>query len=515
MIEAATERRLAGDWLGACAAANVDVTFDFNDVADRNGAKMAGELAGELAADLAGLAPDLLRWHLPRMPDDQDVLRPDLAIVLARYRNKTLFVRTPPSTVAAQRLTLAFGAEPGKHTWDWAGDRYLWDAGQADELRVHCDGGERTPFFQPDGTLAELPVADPGDRDPAGGAEWLAMLQDRGQVVEAFALAGIRLDHTTPEQPRWYRADPMSELAAQRLMLTRLVAEAQLRRKFRVPINSYWWLLVEAGRRGDLAARVVGPEDFKQVPELGMTPVFQLPDIELVRCGHLTPDQLHPLVRRSLFPARPEPTEPAEELLPPVRVRCQGGWHQVANRDGVLSGPHTEQERRREQALKALGGKMSGCFQARQSWADGSWLPKRLRAQRNEVFARLQHGDTAGVVALLDAGLDPHVKDGRKRTLLHQLHLVEHELLLPRLLDIGIDLHAADHDGRTALQVAVWERGSPELILELVAAGARLDVVDIRPATLSQLVKYSRRTDLDFLLEEINRLHPELAKENT
>ncbi|MFE2103348.1 ankyrin repeat domain-containing protein, partial [Streptomyces sp. NPDC059468] len=33
MIERATERRLAGDWRGACAAANVDVAFDPAEVA--------------------------------------------------------------------------------------------------------------------------------------------------------------------------------------------------------------------------------------------------------------------------------------------------------------------------------------------------------------------------------------------------------------------------------------------------------------------------------------------------
>ncbi|MEU6753470.1 hypothetical protein ABZ914_45215, partial [Spirillospora sp. NPDC046719] len=33
MIERAAERRLAGDWRGACAAANVDVDFDLADVA--------------------------------------------------------------------------------------------------------------------------------------------------------------------------------------------------------------------------------------------------------------------------------------------------------------------------------------------------------------------------------------------------------------------------------------------------------------------------------------------------
>ncbi|WP_442788371.1 hypothetical protein [Dactylosporangium sp. NBC_01737] len=51
-MQAATQRRLAGDWRGACAAAGVGVD--------------ASVLAAEprLLHDLRHLAPDLLRWHL-------------------------------------------------------------------------------------------------------------------------------------------------------------------------------------------------------------------------------------------------------------------------------------------------------------------------------------------------------------------------------------------------------------------------------------------------------------------
>src|SRR5439155_21069378 len=41
MIERATERRLAGDWQGACAAANGDVLFDLAEVADHCGHDVA------------------------------------------------------------------------------------------------------------------------------------------------------------------------------------------------------------------------------------------------------------------------------------------------------------------------------------------------------------------------------------------------------------------------------------------------------------------------------------------
>lgn len=62
MIERATASRLAGDWRGACAAADVDITFELSEVADHCG----DDVATALEDDLRHLAPDLLRWYLPR-----------------------------------------------------------------------------------------------------------------------------------------------------------------------------------------------------------------------------------------------------------------------------------------------------------------------------------------------------------------------------------------------------------------------------------------------------------------
>ncbi|WP_433444764.1 hypothetical protein [Nonomuraea sp. CA-141351] len=80
MIEAATERRLAGDVEGACAATGIDLDIDFAKVAEACGL----ETADVIADDLRHLAPDLPRWHMPR------VLHPPGAIwnwtgVLRRY----------------------------------------------------------------------------------------------------------------------------------------------------------------------------------------------------------------------------------------------------------------------------------------------------------------------------------------------------------------------------------------------------------------------------------------------
>src|SRR4051794_22376139 len=80
MIETATARRSVGDWAGACAAARVDVDLDLRAVARARGR----ELAARVRADLRHLAPDLLRWHLPRIGPD-GLLRPGLTVALARY----------------------------------------------------------------------------------------------------------------------------------------------------------------------------------------------------------------------------------------------------------------------------------------------------------------------------------------------------------------------------------------------------------------------------------------------
>src|SRR5690349_19352504 len=97
MIKVATGRRLAGDWAGACAAARVDVDLELRAVARLHGA----EIASRIRADLRHLAPDLLRWHLPRIAPD-GLLRPGLTISLAVYDPPGaaplhLVARTPPA----------------------------------------------------------------------------------------------------------------------------------------------------------------------------------------------------------------------------------------------------------------------------------------------------------------------------------------------------------------------------------------------------------------------------------
>jgi hypothetical protein len=167
---------------------------------------------------------------------------------------------------------------------------------------------------------------------------------------------------------------------------------------------------------------------------------------------------------------------PPDGPLPaPVRLRCRGEWHEVSSVGGRLQIQHTPVEEQRERSLVALGGTAAGCFAVQRAWTSGEgWLPRGLRDQRRELFNRVLHGDTPGVLRLLDAGLDPRVRDVRRFTLLHVLHYLDWQVLLPRLLADGLDLEAVDYQKRTPLHIA-RQKGPADLVGALVAAGARTD----------------------------------------
>ncbi|HXT92384.1 MAG TPA: ankyrin repeat domain-containing protein [Trebonia sp.] len=531
MIEQATERRLAGDWRGACAAARVDVDFDLTGLAQQHGA----ETAASLEEDLWHFAPDLLRWHLPRWLRGRTTQRPNQCVILGGGDGRYLYATTSAMIDGPQRLTLSFGAINSKqYSWkhsqvqDWRFARHLWDARHADELLRHC-GGIRAPFRNVDGTprtADQLPTRDPGTGDPVGHTEWITLLYDRGNIAEAFAASGITLDDTPP-QARFYSPPPLLDVLTRNpLALTRL--EAVVRRLAKAGLGDHF--LVRIQNRGDrLAPLLLKPNTGTPGLTLrvgqwdsldGMYPIPEaswrrLPDLDLLRFGDIAPDELHPLIGASLFPERPSqrtdgPLGPAVQPSAPVRVRCRGGWHWVQSRNGRLDIPHTEEEERRERAIRAFGGPVTGCFAAQQAWTSGAGrLPKALREQREELFARIQHGDTAEVLRLLDAGVDPHLRDGRQRTLLHVLHLLDHKLMLARLLGAGLDLEAQDHHQRTPLHVAVGE-GSVSLVHALLDAGARTDAVDHQDRSLASVIIQHKRKELRFLRDAVLRDHPHL-----
>lgn len=540
MIERATAHRLAGDWRAACAAAAVDPAFDLDDLRDRYGDRTADAVA----EDLRHLAPDLMRWHLPRLLGGRTTLATYRRIVLARYdalqhgdqpgdgrpyaNTLTFHIATTPMTEGPQRLSLRcapLGAESARGAEDWTRARHLWDARHTAELRErHTGGAARLPFFHADGTpltTGELPAEDPGSADPSARAEWAAVLHARGDTVGAFHAAGIELDTTQPEGVRsYYQATPAEVLARTGLDLGRLARECRRLaadgpvHAFRVPVHWRWHLLLETtgpGPDAPLRARSVERDAAATAPLLPEYVWKSQADLHLLRTGRLTVDALHPLVAAALFPqAAPASGPPGPEAPEPVRVRCRdGAWHEVRFQDGELSIPHTAEEVRREQALRAFGGAVAGCFAVRASVGTGaSRLPRALREQRRDLSLRAQHGDTPGVLALLDAGADPRQLLPNGRTLLHLLHLLDHEDLLPRLLAAGLDLEAADRTGRTPLMMAVTYGGSPELVRAFLAAGARIDVTDAMELSLAQVIRRYRREDLGFLRERVEEAFP-------
>ena len=265
--------------------------------------------------------------------------------------------------------------------------------------------------------------------------------------------------------------------------------------------------------------RAVDREEVKGRPILAEALWRRLPDLDLMRARGIAAEQLHPLVREALFPALPVPAAPAgppgPTLPEPVRIRCRGEWHEVAFRPGALPAmPHSDEEQQRERALRAFGAAVAGCFAREQTWTSGEGrLPKALRAQRNELFLRVQHAGSVAVLELLDAGVDPRVRDPRGRSLLHLLNLLDHEPLLPRLLAEGLDLEARDQRERTPLYVAVNDLGSKALVEALVAAGARLDAVDESDLSLAQIVRRYKRHDLAFLQKRVQAEHPGIGAE--
>ncbi|CAL9510821.1 hypothetical protein SUDANB121_03648 [Nocardiopsis dassonvillei] len=518
MIERATERRLAGDWHGACAAAGVDVAIDLSELRRRHGA----ETADAVREDLLHLVPDLLRWHFPRSPQTPSVPAPETTFELSRPggdRGPWLTARTLRGRAdSPQRivLDLRFVFRPGRRDHAdsmWSASRYLWDARHVHETRERWGGSaDRVPFLDPDGTPRSpdlLPTEDPGHTDPAARTEWIDGLYRSGRVAQALAAAGIVSDPgdfpegSVPAHPF---LSPV-RLAAE---FPRLTAAGGPRRTG-IRLGEEWsapWLEV----RGDAGRTRLGHLERTAAPLPLPEALWERPpDIDLVLAG-MSPDHLHPLVREALAPARPPadgPVGPPPGPPPaPVRVRCRGEWHTVVPTGGRFVVPHEDAEVAREAAMHALGGSVAGCFPVVRAWTTGRGrLPKALRLLRADLFERIRNGDTDAVLAYLDAGGDPGIRSGEGNTLLHRLHLLDHEALVSRprdagdrdgsappapapapaprpeggvpllraLLDAGLDLDAVNRNGFTPLGLAAHSRGGVPLLRALLDAGARTE----------------------------------------
>ncbi|WP_433048924.1 ankyrin repeat domain-containing protein [Dactylosporangium sp. CS-033363] len=431
MIEEATAARLAGDWRAACAAAGVLIGAD------------AAALE-PYADDLRHLAPDLLRWHLPRYPaSGETTLEPRALVVLARRAGSLLAVATPRVALSTQRVTLVVAGSVDEdryhRTFDWTAARHLWDAREADRLLTRTLGPDAAA------TLA---------------------LQDAGRPREAWALAGV--DVPEPPARAWglgtLDADPAVLVAAARALGTPSAL---------IPL-SFSDLRLHVHNGGPARAEWVNAQS-QGLYALPLPPFLRPVDLHLVRLGLLSPADLHPLIGPLLEPYATPAKAPRAGAA--VRVRCGGEWHELGWEHGRMRMPHTDAERRREEALRALGGEVHGCFAAEQGWTVRSVrLPRHLDEQRRDLLLRMLHGDLAGVTARLDAGLHPGVRDPHGRSLLHLLPCVDWRPgwpeLLRRLLDAGLPIDDRDHTGRTPLHAAVRDDGSAELIRALLAAGA-------------------------------------------
>ncbi|MEO3751888.1 hypothetical protein [Streptomyces sp. B6B3] len=380
MIETATARRRAGDWAGACAAAAVDVDLNLRFVANRHGR----ELAARVRADLRRLAPDLLRWHLPRIAPD-GLLRPGLTLSLARYGGLGpdragavhLVVRTPPAWAnAGQRISLAVwdGSRAGtgacrpphprphrRYRLDL--HRHLWDADRSGELRSRSGA---------DPSSSEPAAAERVDPEAWGIPPGLPCAVDRWA-----AEAGILLATEGRDAGRvvvWLGA-------GRRLVLHVVNAPTAPR-------------IAAVARRGATSAAL---------PVLPDAATWMPPDLDLVRRGAIGPGRLHPLVAAALVPGHaPDAGSPRPDPAGGPRiVECRGAAHRIGVVDGVLVPlDHDPDELRREELLVALTGTPLPCLRViDEAHRRPDCLP--------DVRERLHHGDVAGALAVVEGLLGP------------------------------------------------------------------------------------------------------------
>jgi len=375
MIETATVRRRAGDWAGACAAAGVDIDLDLRSVARTRGR----ELAARVRADLRRLAPDLLRWHLPRIAPD-GLLRPGLTLTLTRYGDDAtgpphLVVRTPPAWAdGGQRISLALwdgthrdaGARRHPHPrpsrrFRLDLHRHLWDADRSGELRARS-GADRPPGDEP----AVIP--DLLDKVPEG----------RNCAVD-----------------RW---------AAEAAILLR--AEGRRTGTVTVRFGSRHRFVLAPDPVADTLRIAPAPTDGSAaaLPVLPDAATWVLPDLELLRTGAIDAGRLHPLVAAALVPEHPRPDGSVripDRAGRPHLVECRGALHRIGLVDGVLAPlDHDPDEIRREELLVALTGTPLPCLQAID---EAHRRPDCLTGVRE----RLIHGDTAGALTVVEGLLGP------------------------------------------------------------------------------------------------------------
>ncbi|WP_439029570.1 hypothetical protein [Gordonia terrae] len=388
MIENATAKRLSGDWSGACDAAGVDSDIDLAQIRRRHGP----DLAEWIENDLRHLAPDLLRWHLPRVTPTGR-LRPGLTIALARYAldrdirfaatgSVYLVARIPPAWAdAGQRFSLAVwdGRQPDPHPHPRPNRRFrldlhrhLWDVRHVDDLRRRS------------GAASSATRSSPGQ--PPGIPPGYALDRWAAEAAILRRADGCRTDRVR------------IRVGARRDLILR---DGQ-------PSEMYWATDIPADK---LIALSVLPDAATRT----------LPDLELLRCGAITPDRLHPLVATALAPEF-HPSRVGRAARPDDGVQiveCRGQPHRIGLADGVLSAlDHDRDEIRREEMLTAFTGTPLPCLQA----IDRAHRePDCLAGVRD----RLDFGDVEGALATVEEllGPDADLRDGPLRDELERFRI--------------------------------------------------------------------------------------------
>ncbi|MEU2746817.1 hypothetical protein ABZ613_11055 [Streptomyces collinus] len=373
MIETATARRRAGDWAGACAAANFDVDLQPRLLARRHGR----EFAARLRADLRHLAPDLLRWHMPRIAPD-GLLRPGLTITLARYGTTGpgalhLVVRTPPAWAdAGQRISLA-----------------LWDASRAREAHRHH------------------PHPRPSRRFRLDLHRHLWDARRAGELRARSGEGGAYPDPAGPPQPGLRCAVDRWEAEAEIL----LRAERRSGGKVSVRLGARHRVVLEVSDGGARTAMSYARAPDASLPVLPDAATWVLPDLELLRAGAIDAGRLHPLVASALGAGRPGGPGVPRRAGDPRVVECRGARHRIGLVDGALAAlDHDPEEIRREELLAAFGGPPLPCLRAVD---EAHRRPDCLPGVRE----RLHHGDIAGALAAVESLLGPEavLRDGPLR----------------------------------------------------------------------------------------------------
>jgi hypothetical protein len=139
------------------------------------------------------------------------------------------------------------------------------------------------------------------------------------------------------------------------------------------------------------------------LPVLPDAATWVLPDLDLIRTGSIEADRLHPLVASALVPDH-SPTGPSrtpDRAGQPRLVECRGAQHRIGLVNGALAPlDHDPAEILREELLAALTGTPLPCLQA---------IDKAHRHPDclTGVRERLDHGDTAGALAVVEGLLGP------------------------------------------------------------------------------------------------------------